>query len=93
MLVVVVIIRSRRGRSSMSFSSRLFGPTTLRRTWPTTLTHFWTNPSSDEDNAMDARQAANGVFDGGSWVGEGADAARAAYNEAASIKFNQAEMR
>ncbi len=45
-----------------------------------------------EDNAMDARQAANGVFDGGSWVGEGADAARAAYNEAASIKFNQAEI-
>ena len=41
---------------------------------------------------MDARQAANGVFDGGSWEGEGADAARAAYNEAASIKFNQAEI-
>ena len=45
-----------------------------------------------EDKAMDARQAANGVFDGGSWEGEGADAARAAYNEAASIKFNQAEI-
>ncbi|HUO40549.1 MAG TPA: hypothetical protein VMU34_23090, partial [Mycobacterium sp.] len=36
-----------------------------------------------EDNAMDARQAANGVFDGGSWVGKSADAARTAYNEAA----------
>ena len=45
-----------------------------------------------EDKAMDARQAANGVFDGGSWEGEGADAARTAYNEAASIKFNQAEI-
>lgn len=45
-----------------------------------------------EDNAMDARQAANGVFDGGSWVGEGADAARTAYNEAASIKFHQADI-
>jgi len=45
-----------------------------------------------EDKAMDARQAASGVFDGGSWEGQGADAARAAYNEAASIKFNQAEV-
>ena len=45
-----------------------------------------------EDNAMDARQAANGVFDGGSWVGKSADAARTAYNEAASIKFRQAEV-
>lgn len=45
-----------------------------------------------EDNAMDARQAANGVFDGGSWVGKSADAARTAYNEAASIKFKQAEV-
>ena len=45
-----------------------------------------------EDKAMDARQAANGVFDGGSWEGKGADAARAAYNEAASIKFSQAEV-
>ena len=45
-----------------------------------------------EDNAMDARQAANGVFDGGSWEGKGADAARTAYNEAASIKFKQAEV-
>ena len=45
-----------------------------------------------EDKAMDARQAANGVFDGGSWEGEGADAARTAYNEAASIKFKQAEI-
>jgi hypothetical protein len=45
-----------------------------------------------EDKAMDARQAANGVFDGGSWEGKGADAARAAYNKAASIKFNQAEI-
>ena len=45
-----------------------------------------------EDNAMDARQAANGVFDGGSWVGKSADAARTAYNEAASIKFRPAEI-
>jgi hypothetical protein len=45
-----------------------------------------------EDNAMEARQAANGVFDGGSWVGKSADAARTAYNEAASIKFRQAEV-
>jgi hypothetical protein len=45
-----------------------------------------------EDNAMDARQAANGVFDGGSWVGEGADAARTAYNEAAATKFHQADI-
>ncbi len=44
-----------------------------------------------EDNGMDARQAANGVFDGGSWVGKSADAARAAYHEAASLKFKQAE--
>lgn len=44
-----------------------------------------------EDKAMDARQAANGVFDGGSWEGESADAARTAYNEAASTKFKQAE--
>ncbi len=45
-----------------------------------------------EDKAMDARQAANRVFDGGSWEGEGADAARTAYNEAASTKFKQAEI-
>ena len=45
-----------------------------------------------EDKAMDARQAASGVFDAGSWVGESAAAARTAYNAAASIKFNQAEI-
>lgn len=44
-----------------------------------------------EDKGMDARQAANGVFDGGSWVGTSADAARAAYHEAAALKFKQAE--
>lgn len=45
-----------------------------------------------EDKAMDARQASNGVFDSGAWVGESADAARAAYSEAASLKFHQAEI-
>lgn len=45
-----------------------------------------------EDKAMDACHAANGVFDGGSWVGESADAARAAYSEAVSLKFHQAEV-
>ncbi|WP_204815297.1 hypothetical protein [Mycobacterium riyadhense] len=45
-----------------------------------------------EDKAMDARQAASRVFDGGSWVGESADAAQAAYNEAAAIKDHQAEV-
>ena len=45
-----------------------------------------------EDRAMDIRQAIGRVFDGGSWEGEGADAARAAYNEAAAIKFHQAEI-
>lgn len=43
-----------------------------------------------EDNAMDARRAANGVLDGGSWVGKSADGARAAYSEAVSLKFHQA---
>lgn len=45
-----------------------------------------------EDNGMDALQASNGVFDGGSWVGKSADAARAAYSEAASLKFHQADI-
>ncbi|WP_373191318.1 hypothetical protein, partial [Mycobacterium marinum] len=39
-----------------------------------------------EDKAIDARRAASQVFNGGSWVGESADAAQAAYNEAAAIK-------
>jgi hypothetical protein len=47
---------------------------------------------SFEDNAMDVRQAASGVFEGGSWVGEGADAAYEAYKDAAAIKFHQAEI-
>lgn len=45
-----------------------------------------------DDSATTIRQAANGVFDGGSWVGESADAARAAHFEAASIKDFQAEI-
>lgn len=45
-----------------------------------------------EDKAMDARQASNGVLDSGAWVGESADAARAAYSEAASLKFHQADI-
>lgn len=45
-----------------------------------------------DDSAMTIRQAANGVFDGESWVGESADAARAAYHDAASIKDWQAEI-
>lgn len=45
-----------------------------------------------DDSAMTIRQAANGVFDGGSWVGDSADAAHAAYHEAASIKDWQAEI-
>lgn len=45
-----------------------------------------------EDNGIDALQASNGVFDGGSWVGKSADAARAAYSEAATLKFHQADI-
>lgn len=48
---------------------------------------------SFDDAAMDVRQAANSVLNGsGSWVGESADAAYAAYQEAVSIKFHQAEV-
>lgn len=46
-----------------------------------------------EDKAMEARQAASRVFDGGSWVGESADAAQSAYNDVAAIKDHQAEVR
>lgn len=45
-----------------------------------------------DDSASTIRQSVSGVFDGGSWVGEGADAARAAQLEAASIKDHQAEI-
>ena len=47
---------------------------------------------SFEDNAMDVQQAANGVLNGGSWVGESADGAYEAYKEAAAIKFHQADI-
>lgn len=47
---------------------------------------------SFEGDAMDAQQAANGVLNGGSWVGKSADAAYEAYKEAVSIKFRQAEI-
>jgi len=46
----------------------------------------------NEDKGMDAHQAARGVFDGGSWVGESADAAYASYKEAAALKFHQADI-
>ncbi|GAB4999394.1 hypothetical protein [Mycobacterium avium] len=45
-----------------------------------------------DDSAMTIRQAVHGVFDGGSWVGESADAARAAQLDAATIKDRQAEI-
>lgn len=45
-----------------------------------------------DDSAMTIRQAVHGVFDGGSWVGKGADAARAAQLKAAAIKDWQAEI-
>lgn len=45
-----------------------------------------------DDSGDDVRQAANGVFDGGSWVGKGADAAGEAYKEAAAIKYHQADI-
>lgn len=45
-----------------------------------------------DDSGDDVRQAANGVLDGGSWVGKGADAAREAYKEAAAIKYHQADI-
>ncbi|WP_232538319.1 hypothetical protein [Mycobacterium intracellulare] len=45
-----------------------------------------------EGNGMDAQQAANGVLNGGSWVGKSADAAYEAYKEAVAIKFHQAEI-
>lgn len=45
-----------------------------------------------DDSAMTIRQAASGVFDGGSWVGESGDAGRAAQFEAAAIKDWQAEI-
>jgi hypothetical protein len=47
---------------------------------------------SFEDAAGEVRQAANGVLNGGAWVGEGADAAYSAYQEAAAIKFRQGEI-
>lgn len=47
---------------------------------------------SFDDAAMDVQQAANGVLNGGSWVGKSADAAYEAYKEAAAIKFRQADI-
>lgn len=47
---------------------------------------------SFEGDAMDAQQAADGVLNGGSWVGKSADAAYESYKEAVSIKFHQAEI-
>lgn len=45
-----------------------------------------------DGGAATIRQAANRVFDGGSWVGESGDAGRAAQFEAASIKDFEAEI-
>ncbi|WP_343709329.1 hypothetical protein [Mycobacterium sp.] len=52
---------------------------------------------SDESKTLerageDVRSYALKVIDGGLWVGEGADAARAAYMELASMKFDQADV-
>ncbi|WP_133058049.1 hypothetical protein [Mycolicibacterium vulneris] len=47
---------------------------------------------SFDNAAMDVQQAANGVLNGGSWVGKSADAAYEAYKQAAAIKFHQADI-
>src|SRR6516162_5633894 len=45
-----------------------------------------------EEQALEARRYADQVFSGGAWEGESADAAEAAYRQAASAKFDQAEI-
>lgn len=45
-----------------------------------------------DNAAADVQQAANGVLQGGSWVGKSADAAYESYKQAAAIKFHQADI-
>lgn len=50
------------------------------------------NAQAQENEGDDIRSYTFKVIDGGLWVGEGADAARAAYLELASIKYRHAEI-
>lgn len=50
------------------------------------------NAKFHEDQGMEALRYADQVFSGGAWEGESAQAAEQAYKEAASLRFEQAEI-
>ena len=90
----VGITRSRKAclSSCCSGPGNSCGRWTPRRNWPRTPRRSEQEAKFHEEQALEARRYADQVFSGGAWVGESAEAAETAYRQAASAKFDQAEI-